>query len=1001
MFEALDSLLRPLIPAGVATLTDAAVKTALLLLVAAAATALLRNRSAAERHLVWTVALIGSLTMPLLSRVAPSVPVPVPALEMLARPHALEARRVPEATPDVRQEDRALRADAEADAVALRLRALEGRVGALEIGEDTPPPTGAGRGTAGIAAGDVGGARVRAGALTAVAGARPAGFSTRRPAADPAALLFFAWLAGAALVLGSFALGRLRLVGIARRAHVVRSGRLARVTDLLSARVGMSSPPRLLLGDADSVPMTWGVWRPVVLLPEGALEWAPWRLEAVLRHELGHVRRRDYPAQAGAHLACALYWFNPLVWIAAHRLCVEREHACDDLVLAGGHDPADYAADLLQLARAFRSHGRADVAALGMARPAHLKDRLVAMLDDSRSRQPLSGRLSACVGGAALLIAIPLAALTPTDRGSAASPSRDDSTTAAVGSATPVAPERTSPVAHGGTSPVAAGAFELPTPRLPASRERSLVGVFVAGGDGPVAFTPGTAQRLDGLQQATILCSPADGQQRRSSHIQDDDVTMIETEYGGCRSSVRIEGEIAFNDDFTAIRSISPRGLLRVEVDRDGTRRRVEASRGSGGGPEYRWTVDGGERPFDADARAWLDATILDLFRGSSFQAEERTAWILSREGPAGVLAEVERMWSGHGRARYIEIALATGTLTPEQVRNSIRVAGEVVESDHALGEVLIQAAATYSFDAATRGVFLQAARSLESDHQQGRVFQEALSRGDLDREQLATLLEAAAADIESDHQLAEILVGLAERYPLEIDLRDPFLRAAATLESDHQQGRVYGIVLSQSGLRPDELATVLEAAATIESDHQLSELLVAATAHDLSDPTLRSALLGAANSIESSHNRARVYAAALKNTRLGDTDLATILTASGSIDSDHELAGLLADIADGGIGSRPVQQAYLEAAARIASAHNLSNVLTLFVRAPSVGEAELIRALEVSRGIDSEHSLAEFLIEFADRHRVEGAVRDAFVQTLELIESEHQHGRVSSKIVR
>ena len=90
------------------------------------------------------------------------------------------------------------------------------------------------------------------------------------------------------------------------------------------------------------MPMTWGCLPAVgplpgagarVLLPAEAEEWPEDRRRAVLLHELAHVKRRDCLSQLIAQLACAVHWFNPLIWLAGHRMLVERERACDDLAL--------------------------------------------------------------------------------------------------------------------------------------------------------------------------------------------------------------------------------------------------------------------------------------------------------------------------------------------------------------------------------------------------------------------------------------------------------------------------------------------------------------------------------------------------------------------------------------------------------------------------------------------------------------------------------------------
>src|SRR5712671_6095251 len=78
--------------------------------------------------------------------------------------------------------------------------------------------------------------------------------------------------------------------------------------------------------------------------------WPPETLRAVIAHEMAHVVRQDVAWQLVARLACALYWFQPLAWLAAWRMRVEREYACDDSVLRAGERPIAYARILLDVA---------------------------------------------------------------------------------------------------------------------------------------------------------------------------------------------------------------------------------------------------------------------------------------------------------------------------------------------------------------------------------------------------------------------------------------------------------------------------------------------------------------------------------------------------------------------------------------------------------------------------------------------------------------------------
>ena len=101
-------------------------------------------------------------------------------------------------------------------------------------------------------------------------------------------------------------------------------------------QLGIRRQVELLSSPRRAMPMTWGLWRTCLLLPEEAIAWDAAALCAVLLHELAHAKRRDCLTQLAAQVACALYWFNPLVWLAWRQMLTEREGACDDLVLRHG-----------------------------------------------------------------------------------------------------------------------------------------------------------------------------------------------------------------------------------------------------------------------------------------------------------------------------------------------------------------------------------------------------------------------------------------------------------------------------------------------------------------------------------------------------------------------------------------------------------------------------------------------------------------------------------------
>jgi len=131
----------------------------------------------------------------------------------------------------------------------------------------------------------------------------------------------------------------------------------------------------------------------------------------VLLHELAHVKRLDWLTQMVGQAACSLHWFNPLVWLAARRMQVEREQACDDMVLAAGTTASEYASELLHFASRLRTGSLSALAAVPMARQTSLEQRVRGILGGSRRRASVT-RVAMVLGLAACCgVLVPLAML--------------------------------------------------------------------------------------------------------------------------------------------------------------------------------------------------------------------------------------------------------------------------------------------------------------------------------------------------------------------------------------------------------------------------------------------------------------------------------------------------------------------------------------------------------------------------------------------------------------
>ena len=210
------------------------------------------------------------------------------------------------------------------------------------------------------------------------------------------------WLAGVLVLLARRATVSWRMRRLVGRSVAAIDERALAMTETLAAEAGVLFHVRV--SEQCRVPLAFGVWRSLVLAPRQAFTWSDARLAAALRHEVGHLRRGDCLTRLLSDLLCAVYWVNPLIWIAARSLRVAQEQACDDLVLCSGTDAADYASQLVDVVRSLGADRISTQYALAMAQPSTLETRVRSIVDETRDRRPPSRRIA--VGGALAVMAI-------------------------------------------------------------------------------------------------------------------------------------------------------------------------------------------------------------------------------------------------------------------------------------------------------------------------------------------------------------------------------------------------------------------------------------------------------------------------------------------------------------------------------------------------------------------------------------------------------------------
>ena len=301
----------------------AALKSTAVLGVAWLAASLFHRRSAAARHLIWTVAAAAVLALPFLSISLPALRVPAAAVLLPGSTSVLD-HATASGLPDPGASSSAAQSNA-------------------------------------------------AGSVKTIA-SRP----------DWKKWLMLLWAAGVAAALARMLAGCAAMWRVRRSAKPFSDRGLC---GALSKALGIRRPVDVLETERGGMPMTFGVLQPAIFMPADYAGWSQERRRVVLLHELAHVRRGDAATHLLARMALTFYWWNPLAWTAWREFLKERERAADDLVLNAGTRASEYASHLLAVARTMQGSPVMGWAAVAMARRSQLENRLLAILDSGINRK--------------------------------------------------------------------------------------------------------------------------------------------------------------------------------------------------------------------------------------------------------------------------------------------------------------------------------------------------------------------------------------------------------------------------------------------------------------------------------------------------------------------------------------------------------------------------------------------------------------------------------------
>ena len=279
--------------------------------------------------------------------------------------------------------------------------------------------------------------------------------------------------------------------------------------------------------------------------------------------------------------------------------------------------------------------------------------------------------------------------------------------------------------------------------------------------------------------------------------------------------------------------------------------------------------------------------------------------------------------------------------------------------------------------------------------------FSELLKAANLDASTRARVLSQAGREIDSDFELATLLIASTDQLVADDASRKAYLDAARSISSDFELRRVLSSALkTRVASNPGLLANLLETSQSIESDFEEATLLIDVVKAESIDGAARAPFFKALGTVESDFEHRRVLSALGKRGNLSDETLRAMLESSIAIGSDFEQATLLTEIGDERQMSGATRDAFFRAVENIGSPFERSRVLQAVLKRPDVSSDVLVGVLHALTDMKGSFETSQVLQTMASHHRLTGQARDLYIDIAGRL-GQFEQGQALTALVR
>ena len=857
--------------------------------------------------------------------------------------------------------------------------------------------------------------------------------------------LILLWILGCAIAVARIAVVHVRLRGLVSRALPVESIALASRLRWLCRDFGIRREVVLLASPELDVPIAAGLIDAKIVLSPQCAEWSERRRNAVLCHEIAHIKRLDAFTQFLASVARAIHWFNPCMWLVVQAMRAERERACDDYVLRSGTAPSDYAHELLEIVSTLVRPQPA--AALAMARRSQLEGRVLALVNPRVKHGVLSAGIAMLLGSAVFAVALPLAALKLRER-----PEEMNRTRVAILSLVPGKTETTRTTAMPMSHAFVAESASVPAP--PDEPASSLgIPVYPKAAAGEHTDGRGTVSLVDGAHVHRLAASAyfsgdhpdkviqfyrdqlksygrvveCSGGRNTKVDVQLNRDSLADLE--ACRASDFADGGTelkvrALGDERIVVvrphASGSEIALVRIPAEVEGVGNdAAERNQVLSSSPDC---LEGGGHSNSSSSRSHTDdngaRTWTATWTRGGCSIEARSSGTVRFNAEA---TQIESISSGG----YFEIIERVGdTLrhlrvdsgSSGQLTYAYKLNGNQQEFDAAarawFSNLLVRLERVTGFAADTRvpallrkggpEAVLDEISQLESDYVRQVYFIKLFENATLPAPMLVKALDQARNEISTDYSLAQVLLTIAQRYDLNDEAqRTAFLNGANKLGTDYEHARVLIELLKRPNLSDQIVRGALASAKSIGTDYEKGRILTTLAGLSSFKEGEISSYLDLGSNIGTDYEHSRTLMALMEHQKLSPAAVSQVLKSASTIGTDYEKSRILIGLSQSNNFDEKQIAAYLTLVDSMGTDYERSRDLISLMQQHKLANDSIARILSETQRIGTDYEKARVLTEAARRYEMQGALRDAYIKAADSIGTEYDRNRTLAAITK